>query len=69
MTKKLPLACEAVTDDIKRYIKQTGKCKFQFDERIGIPYCHFVYEPECGHFGRLLGFDKEMGREYYRCEL
>jgi hypothetical protein len=68
MTKRPPFACEELTIYIKKTIESTGKCIFRRDD-IGHSCCHFVYDPECNHFGRLIGFDKDMNRMYYKCDL
>lgn len=68
MTKRPPFACEELTVYIKRTIEKTGKCVFRQSDEVQ-RYCHFAYDPECNHFGSLIGFDKNMNRIYYRCEL
>jgi hypothetical protein len=64
---KGPLACPAITEYIKKTIESTGKCVFRQPYDSGMR-CHFAEDPECGHYGEALGFDREMRREYYRCE-
>jgi hypothetical protein len=64
---KQPNPIDSVKEYIKNVTETTGKCPFNVpDEMLGY-HCHFVFDPECGHYGRLIGADKK--REYRKCEL
>jgi hypothetical protein len=69
MKKEHPVSSDAVLDSIKLTIQGYGKCHFTQTNEFVQKYCHFIYDPGCSYFGRLIGFDKDMKRNYNRCEL
>ena len=53
---------------IKEQIEETGSCQFRgiIEDEI---YCHFLANPECGHYGEMRLLDMAGRQEFYRCRL
>jgi hypothetical protein len=53
---------------IKEQIEETGNCQFRGSIEDEI-YCHFLANPECGHYGEMQLIDMAGRQEFYRCRL
>ena len=64
------LISESMRKCIKAQIEEEGRCTFQFPWDGGKRYCHFLANPECGHYGERDDIDTIPARkEFYRCLL